>query len=163
MGWNNSLARTMQVCRDGRRARAVYALITAEAQIKPAMEAQDLGTASPRWHPCAGPMMRSFDAVQLNSDNATIRRNRLTCPAVSARSVARCGSNGKSTVTQQPDSGWQGASRCRPRLKALCSPQGTKRAAVAEIRHDKPCTQTAPSANDTQWPGRNVAASWSQS
>ena len=53
------------------------ALDTAEAQIKPAMEAQDFGTAMSAMASLRGPIDAFFDAVQVNSDNATIRRNRL--------------------------------------------------------------------------------------
>jgi len=58
--------------------RALFdALDTAEAQIKPAMEAQDFGTAMSAMASLRGPIDAFFDAVQVNSDNATIRRNRL--------------------------------------------------------------------------------------
>ena len=58
--------------------RALFAALdTAEAQIKPAMEAQDFGTAMSAMAFLRGPIDAFFDAVQVNSDNATIRRNRL--------------------------------------------------------------------------------------
>ena len=58
--------------------RALFAALdTAEAQIKPAMEAQDFGTAMSAMASLRGPIDAFFDAVQVNSDNATIRRNRL--------------------------------------------------------------------------------------
>ncbi len=58
--------------------RALFAALdTAEAQIKPAMEAQDFGTAMSAMASLRGPIDAFFDAVQVNSDNATVRRNRL--------------------------------------------------------------------------------------
>ncbi|WP_138922936.1 glycine--tRNA ligase subunit beta [Sulfitobacter sp. BSw21498] len=58
--------------------RALFAALdTAEAQIKPAMGAQDFGTAMSAMASLRGPIDAFFDAVQVNSDNATIRRNRL--------------------------------------------------------------------------------------
>jgi len=58
--------------------RALFAALdTAEAQIKPAMEAQHFGTAMSAMAFLRGPIDAFFDAVQVNSDNATIRRNRL--------------------------------------------------------------------------------------
>ena len=53
------------------------ALDTAEAQITPAMEAQDFTTAMSAMATLRGPIDAFFDAVQVNSDNATVRRNRL--------------------------------------------------------------------------------------
>ncbi|WP_340269628.1 glycine--tRNA ligase subunit beta [Sulfitobacter pontiacus] len=58
--------------------RALFAALdTAEAQIKPAMEVQDFGTAMSAMASLRGPIDAFFDAVQVNSDNATVRRNRL--------------------------------------------------------------------------------------
>ena len=58
--------------------RALFAALdTAEAQIKPAMEAQDFGTAMSAMASLRGPIDAFFDAVQVNSDNARVRRNRL--------------------------------------------------------------------------------------
>jgi glycyl-tRNA synthetase beta chain len=58
--------------------RALFAALdAAEAQIKPAMEAQDFGTAMSAMASLRGPIDAFFDAVQVNSDNATVRRNRL--------------------------------------------------------------------------------------
>ena len=58
--------------------RALFAALdTAEAQIKPAMEAQDFGTAMSAMASLRGPIDAFFDAVQVNADNATVRRNRL--------------------------------------------------------------------------------------
>ncbi|AXI47371.1 glycine--tRNA ligase subunit beta [Sulfitobacter sp. SK012] len=53
------------------------ALDTAEAQIKPAMDAQDFTTAMSAMASLRGPIDAFFDAVQVNSDNGTVRRNRL--------------------------------------------------------------------------------------
>jgi glycyl-tRNA synthetase beta chain len=53
------------------------ALDRAEAQIKPAMAAQDFTTAMSAMAALRGPIDAFFDAVQVNSDNGTIRRNRL--------------------------------------------------------------------------------------
>jgi glycyl-tRNA synthetase beta chain len=58
--------------------RALFAALdTAEAQIKPAMEAQDFGAAMSAMASLRGPIDAFFDAVQVNADNATVRRNRL--------------------------------------------------------------------------------------
>ena len=58
--------------------RALFAALdTAEAKIKPAMEAQDFGTAMSAMASLRGPIDAFFDAVQVNADNATVRRNRL--------------------------------------------------------------------------------------
>ena len=54
-----------------------HALDTAEAQIKPAMEAQDFTTAMSAMAALRGPIDAFFDTVQVNSDNALVRRNRL--------------------------------------------------------------------------------------
>ncbi|MEL7800848.1 glycine--tRNA ligase subunit beta [Sulfitobacter pontiacus] len=60
------------------KERALFAALdTAEAQIKPAMEAQDFGTAMSAMASLRGPIDAFFDAVQVNADNATVRRNRL--------------------------------------------------------------------------------------
>ncbi|MGJ8625584.1 MAG: glycine--tRNA ligase subunit beta [Sulfitobacter sp.] len=53
------------------------ALDDAEAAIKPAMETQDFTTAMSAMASLRGPIDAFFDAVQVNSDNGTIRRNRL--------------------------------------------------------------------------------------
>lgn len=53
------------------------ALDTAEAVITPAMEAQDFTTAMSAMAALRAPIDAFFDAVQVNSDNATVRRNRL--------------------------------------------------------------------------------------
>ncbi|MFT6674525.1 MAG: glycyl-tRNA synthetase beta chain [Sulfitobacter sp.] len=53
------------------------ALDAAEAKITPAMAAQDFTTAMSAMAALRGPIDGFFDAVQVNSDNATIRRNRL--------------------------------------------------------------------------------------
>ncbi len=58
--------------------RALFkALDEAEATITPAMEAQDFTTAMSAMASLRGPIDGFFDAVQVNSDNGTIRRNRL--------------------------------------------------------------------------------------
>lgn len=53
------------------------ALDKAEAIITPAMEAQDFTTAMSAMAALRGPIDAFFDAVQVNSDNGTVRRNRL--------------------------------------------------------------------------------------
>jgi glycyl-tRNA synthetase beta chain len=53
------------------------ALDAAEAQIKPAMEQQDFTTAMSAMAALRGPIDAFFDAVQVNSDNSLVRRNRL--------------------------------------------------------------------------------------
>ncbi|MFC6638614.1 glycine--tRNA ligase subunit beta [Sulfitobacter sp. JBTF-M27] len=53
------------------------ALDAAEAVIAPAMEKQDFTTAMSAMAELRGPIDAFFDAVQVNSDNATVRRNRL--------------------------------------------------------------------------------------
>ncbi|QFT60413.1 Glycine--tRNA ligase beta subunit [Sulfitobacter sp. THAF37] len=58
--------------------RALFAALdTAEARIKPAMAAQDFAAAMSAMAELRGPIDAFFDAVQVNSDNGTIRRNRL--------------------------------------------------------------------------------------
>ena len=58
--------------------RALFdALDKAEAQIKPAMAAQDFTAAMSAMASLRGPIDAFFDAVQVNSDNSTVRRNRL--------------------------------------------------------------------------------------
>ncbi|KIN76518.1 glycine--tRNA ligase subunit beta [Sulfitobacter mediterraneus] len=53
------------------------ALDKAEAAIAPAMAAQDFITAMSAMAALRGPIDAFFDAVQVNSDNGTVRRNRL--------------------------------------------------------------------------------------
>ena len=53
------------------------ALDTAEAEIKPAMDAQDFATAMSAMATLRAPIDAFFEAVQINSDNPTVRRNRL--------------------------------------------------------------------------------------
>ena len=58
--------------------RALFAALdTAEAAITPAMAAQDFITAMSAMATLRGPIDAFFDAVQVNSDNPTVRRNRL--------------------------------------------------------------------------------------
>ena len=58
--------------------RALFeALDKAEAQIKPAMEAQDFTTAMSAMAALRGPIDAFFTAVQVNAENGTVRRNRL--------------------------------------------------------------------------------------
>ncbi|MEM7686660.1 MAG: glycine--tRNA ligase subunit beta, partial [Pseudomonadota bacterium] len=58
--------------------RALFtALDQAEAKIAPAMEAQDFATAMHAMARLRAPIDAFFEAVQINSDNQTIRRNRL--------------------------------------------------------------------------------------
>ena len=53
------------------------ALDVADAQIKPAMDAQDFSTAMAAMSILRGPIDMFFDAVKINADSAMIRRNRL--------------------------------------------------------------------------------------
>ncbi len=53
------------------------ALDAAEAVITPAMEKQDFTTAMTAMASLRGPIDAFFEAVQVNSDNGTVRRNRL--------------------------------------------------------------------------------------
>jgi glycyl-tRNA synthetase beta chain len=53
------------------------ALDTAESTIKPAMDAQDFATAMSAMATLRTPIDAFFEAVQINSDNPTVRRNRL--------------------------------------------------------------------------------------
>ncbi|MGJ8547050.1 MAG: glycine--tRNA ligase subunit beta [Sulfitobacter sp.] len=53
------------------------ALDEAEAKIAPAMKAQDFAAAMGAMAALRGPIDAFFDAVQINTDNATVRRNRL--------------------------------------------------------------------------------------
>jgi glycyl-tRNA synthetase beta chain len=58
--------------------RALFdALDKAEAQINPAMAAQDFTAAMSAMASLRGPIDAFFNAVQVNSDNSTVRRNRL--------------------------------------------------------------------------------------
>ncbi len=58
--------------------RALFAALDqAEAQIKPAMEDQDFAAAMAAMAALRGPIDAFFDAVQVNSDNGMVRRNRL--------------------------------------------------------------------------------------
>jgi glycyl-tRNA synthetase beta chain len=58
--------------------RALFAALdTAEATITPAMKAEDFGTAMAAMAALRGPIDAFFTAVQVNSDNEIIRRNRL--------------------------------------------------------------------------------------
>jgi len=58
--------------------RALFkALDEAEAKITPAMAAQDFTTAMSAMATLRAPVDAFFEAVQVNSDNATVRRNRL--------------------------------------------------------------------------------------
>jgi len=53
------------------------ALDKAEAKITPAMAAQDFSTAMAAMADLRGPIDAFFEAVQVNADNPTVRRNRL--------------------------------------------------------------------------------------
>ena len=53
------------------------ALDKAEAKITPAMAAQDFSTAMAAMAELRGPIDAFFEAVQVNADNPTVRRNRL--------------------------------------------------------------------------------------
>ena len=58
--------------------RALFAALDkAEAEIAPAMEKQDFTTAMAAMASLRGPIDAFFEAVQVNSDNGTVRRNRL--------------------------------------------------------------------------------------
>ena len=53
------------------------ALDKAEAKITPAMAAQDFSTAMAAMAELRGPIDAFFEAVQVNAENPTVRRNRL--------------------------------------------------------------------------------------
>jgi glycyl-tRNA synthetase beta chain len=53
------------------------ALDTSEVKIKPAMVAQDFASAMSAMATLRTPIDAFFEAVQINSDNPTVRRNRL--------------------------------------------------------------------------------------
>ena len=58
--------------------RALFtALDQAEAQIEPALQQQDFATAMTALAGLRGPIDAFFEAVMINADNATVRRNRL--------------------------------------------------------------------------------------
>ncbi|MGA9411299.1 MAG: glycine--tRNA ligase subunit beta [Roseobacter sp.] len=58
--------------------RALFAALdTAEAAIAPAMDTQDFATAMAAMADLRGPIDAFFEAVQVNADNPTVRRNRL--------------------------------------------------------------------------------------
>ncbi|TMM50795.1 glycine--tRNA ligase subunit beta [Sulfitobacter sabulilitoris] len=58
--------------------RALFAALdAAEARIGPAMAQQDFATAMSAMAALRGPIDAFFEAVQVNSDNGTVRRNRL--------------------------------------------------------------------------------------
>ena len=58
--------------------RALFAALdAAEALITPAMQAQDFSGVMTAMADLRGPLDAFFDAVQINTDNATVRRNRL--------------------------------------------------------------------------------------
>lgn len=58
--------------------RALFAALdTAEAKITPAMQTQDFATAMQAMAALRGPIDAFFEAVQINTDNQTLRRNRL--------------------------------------------------------------------------------------
>ena len=58
--------------------RALFsALDVAETKITPAMEAQDFSTAMAAMAELRGPIDAFFEAVKINTDNQTVRRNRL--------------------------------------------------------------------------------------
>ena len=58
--------------------RALFAALDlAESAIAPAMEAEDFGAAMTAMAALRAPIDAFFTAVQVNSDNAVVRRNRL--------------------------------------------------------------------------------------
>ena len=58
--------------------RALFkALDTSEAKIKPAMDTQDFATAMSAMATLRAPIDAFFEAVQINAENPTVRRNRL--------------------------------------------------------------------------------------
>ncbi|WP_195822350.1 glycine--tRNA ligase subunit beta [Roseobacter sp. MH60115] len=58
--------------------RALFAALDqAEAQIEPALQQQDFATAMTALAGLRGPIDAFFEAVMINADNATVRRNRL--------------------------------------------------------------------------------------
>ncbi|MGB3146417.1 MAG: DALR anticodon-binding domain-containing protein, partial [Paracoccaceae bacterium] len=58
--------------------RALFAALdAAEAAIAPAMKGEDFGAAMSAMASLRAPIDAFFEAVQVNSDNAVVRRNRL--------------------------------------------------------------------------------------
>ncbi|MEP3638758.1 MAG: glycine--tRNA ligase subunit beta [Paracoccaceae bacterium] len=58
--------------------RALFAALdVADGKIAPAMQKQDFGTAMAAMSALRGPIDTFFEAVKINDDNATVRRNRL--------------------------------------------------------------------------------------
>ena len=58
--------------------RALFAALdTAEAAITPAMQAEDFAAAMTAMAALRAPIDAFFEAVQVNTDNAVVRRNRL--------------------------------------------------------------------------------------
>jgi glycyl-tRNA synthetase beta chain len=58
--------------------RALFAALdAAEARIGPALEAEDFSAAMQAMAALRGPIDAFFEAVQVNTDNQTVRRNRL--------------------------------------------------------------------------------------
>jgi glycyl-tRNA synthetase beta chain len=63
---------------EGPEETALFAALdTAEKAITPAMKAEDFGAAMAAMAALRGPIDAFFTAVQVNSDNAVVRRNRL--------------------------------------------------------------------------------------
>lgn len=63
---------------EGAEEKALFAALdTAEAAIRPAMDAQDFGAAMTAMAGLRAPIDAFFTAVQVNSDNEIVRRNRL--------------------------------------------------------------------------------------
>ena len=58
--------------------RALFAALDqADAAIRPALEAEDFAAAMSAMAALRGPIDAFFDAVQVNTDNSVLRRNRL--------------------------------------------------------------------------------------
>ena len=66
-----------KLARDSTEKRLFAALDVAEAAIAPALEAEDFSAAMAAMAALRAPIDDFFEAVQVNADNAMIRRNRL--------------------------------------------------------------------------------------
>ena len=67
----------MKFAEDATEKALFAALDTAETVLKPAMETEDFATAMTAMASLRAPIDAFFEAVQINSDNEIIRRNRL--------------------------------------------------------------------------------------
>ncbi|MBY5933042.1 glycine--tRNA ligase subunit beta [Tateyamaria omphalii] len=76
-GVEYSYGADIKFAEDAEEKALFEALDTAEAKIAPAMHAQDFTTAMQAMAALRGPIDAFFEAVQINADNQTVRRNRL--------------------------------------------------------------------------------------